>query len=65
MKKTIIKTLIFMAVWILSFTTAIYLYSALFMGHELSGIDIVLNICGFALSMLWLWNNIVKGLGND
>ena len=63
MQNKIIKTLIFMAVWLLSFTCGIYLYGAIFIGNELSEIDTVLNVCGFTLSILWMWFNTVYNKG--
>lgn len=60
MKNIIIKTICFIPIWLLSFACGVYLYGALFVGHELSGLDIVLNVCGFAASIVWLWSNTVK-----
>lgn len=60
MKNMLIHTLIFIGVWLVSFATGVYLYGAACMEYELSGLDFVLDFCGFALSILWLWHNIMK-----
>ena len=42
----IAKTLVFIAAWLLSYCCGIYLYGVIFMGNYMSGIDMVMNICG-------------------
>lgn len=56
----IAKSIVFVIAWVLSFTCGIYLYGAIFMGNGLSNIDWLMNICGFTLSMCWLYFNSVK-----
>lgn len=58
--KNVVKTIIFIAAWLLSFFCGIYLFGAIFMGMQISTMDIIMNDCGFALSMLWLWFNVVR-----
>ena len=58
--KNLVKTIIFIIAWMLSFTCGIYLFGAIFMGMQISTMDIIMNGCGFALSMLWLWFNTVR-----
>lgn len=56
----IAKTLVFIAAWLLSYCCGIYLYGVIFMGNYMSGIDMVMNICGFTLSIAWLYFNSLK-----
>jgi hypothetical protein len=58
--KNVVKTILFIIAWLLSFTCGIYLYGAIFMGSGMSDIDMIMNGCGFILSMLWLWFNTVR-----
>ena len=58
--KNLVKTIIFIAAWLLSFFCGIYLFGAIFMDMQISTMDIIMNGCGFALSMLWLWFNTVR-----
>jgi len=58
--KAFVKSILFIIAWTLSFTCGIYLYGAIFMGSGMSGIDWLMNSCGFILSMLWLWFNSVR-----
>ncbi|MBP3316255.1 MAG: hypothetical protein J6L70_01490 [Alphaproteobacteria bacterium] len=60
MTNMIIKTMIFIGVWLLSFSSAVYLYGAACMEYYMSGLDFILNFSGFILSILWLWSNTVK-----
>lgn len=60
--KNIVKTVIFIAAWLLSFFCGIYLFGAVFMGTPLSAMDAIMDACGFALSILWLWfNSVIRG----
>ena len=58
--KNLVKTIIFIVAWLLSFFCGIYLFGAIFMGMQISTMDIIMNGCGFALSMLCLWFNAVR-----
>ena len=58
--KNVVKTIIFVIAWMLSFTCGIYLFGAIFIGTPLSVIDAIMNGCGFTLGMLWLWFNVVR-----
>lgn len=58
--KPIVKTIIFVIAWMLSFFCGIYLFGAAFMGMQIGTMDIIMNICGFTLSMLWLWFNSIR-----
>lgn len=58
--KNVVKTIIFIVAWLLSFFCGIYLWGAIFMGTPLSTIDAIMNGCGFTLSMLWMWFNTVR-----
>jgi len=58
--KAFIKTVIFIVAWLLSFFCGIYLFGAIFMGMQISTMDIIMDACGFVLSMLWMWFNTVR-----
>jgi hypothetical protein len=58
--KNVVKTIIFLIAWMLSFFCGIYLFGAIFMGMNITTMDIIMNACGFTLSMLWLWFNSVR-----
>lgn len=58
--KVFIKTIIFMVAWLLSFFCGIYLFGAIFMGMQIATMDIIMDACGFTLSMLWMWFNTVR-----
>lgn len=60
--KAFIKTIIFIVAWLLSFFCGIYLFGAIFMGMQISTMDIIMDGCGFTLSMLWIWfNSVIRG----
>lgn len=58
--KVFIKTIIFMVAWLLSFFCGIYLFGAIFMDMQIATMDIIMDACGFTLSMLWMWFNTVR-----
>lgn len=60
--KNIVKTIIFLIAWMSSFFCGIYLFGVIFMGMNLATMDIIMDVCGFTLSILWLWfNSVVRG----
>lgn len=60
MSKVLIKTILFIIAWLLSFFCGIYLTSILFMGMAVSTLDTIMTVCGFILSMLWFWFNTIR-----
>ena len=56
----IVKALVFLVAWILSFGCGVYLFSVIFMGNNLSILDIIVYGCGYIMSMLWLFFNSMK-----
>jgi len=54
-----VKSIFFVIAWTLSFLCGIYLYGAIFVDNP-STLDLVMNICGFVLSISWLWFNTIK-----
>lgn len=57
-KKKVVKTMLFIMLWIMSFFSGIYLWGALFSGTTLSIGDWLLYVCTFGFSFGLLWFNI-------